>query len=135
MTLFSVISVFAPIRQLRPIRAPLRIVEHMPIKVFDPDRAAVQHHLVPDRAVLADRQRIAGIDMEDAAVLDIAAFADLDGGVVRPQDGAEPDARLALEANIADQDGRWGDPALTFRGKRRDSSRKREQLVMPWRSS
>ena len=59
------------------------------------DGAAVQHHLVADRAVLADRQRVAGIDMEDAAVLDIAAFADLDDVVVGPQDGAEPNAGLA----------------------------------------
>ena len=36
MTLFSVISVFAPIRQFRPIRAPFRIVEHMPTRVFEP---------------------------------------------------------------------------------------------------
>ena len=36
--------------------------------------------------------------MENAAVLDIAAFADLDDVVVGPQDGAEPNAGLARES-------------------------------------
>ena len=128
MTLFSVISVFAPIRQFRPIRAPLRIVEHMPIKGVRADGAAVQHHLVADRAVLADRERVAGIDMEDAAVLDIAAFADLDDVVVGPQDGAEPDAGFALEADVADQDGARRDPVIAFRRKVGSRLSKGEQL-------
>ena len=89
----------------------------MPIKVFVPDRAAVQHHLVTDRAVLADRERKPRIDVEHAAVLDIAAFADLDDVVIGPQDGAEPDAGLALEPDVADQDGTRRDPVLAFRRK------------------
>ena len=132
MTLFSVISVFAPIRQFRPIRAPLRMVEPIPIKVFVPDRAAVQHHLVADRAVLTDRERETRVDVEHAAVLDVAAFADLDGGIVRPHDRAEPDAGFALEADIADQDGSRGDPALTFRRQHGTRLSEREQLWHGW---
>jgi len=57
------------------------------------ERAAVQDHVVADRAILSDRQRKATIGVTGRIVLHIGIFADLDPLVVAAQYRAEPDAR------------------------------------------
>ena len=93
--MFSVMSALAPIRQLRPIRAPLRTVAPSRSGIRS-DSAAMQHRVMPDGAIVANRKRVTGIDVKDAVILNVASFADLDQLVVRPQHGAEPDTRFAL---------------------------------------
>src|SRR5215212_10119850 len=71
----------------------------------------MHHGLVSDGAIVAHRERVPGIDVEHAVVLNIAAFTDLDQFVVGPQHGAEPDAGVAFQADLPDQHSCWGNPA------------------------
>src|SRR5258706_2925788 len=78
------------------VAADLRAVEHDSLDADQravADRAAMQHHLVPDRDVLADVDREARVRMNDAAVLDVAAASEAHGLVVAAYHGALPDAR------------------------------------------
>src|SRR5262249_23573873 len=72
--------------------------------------AAVQHDVVADDAVIADRQREAGIGVQRRIVLDLRALAELDPLVVAAQHRAEPDAGIALEAHAADHARALRDP-------------------------
>ena len=67
-----------------------------------------------DRAVAPDRQGRADVGVKHAAVLDVGALAHLDGLIVAPEHGTEPDARVAFEPHSPDH-GRGGrDPILAF---------------------
>ena len=95
---------------VRPIRAPLSTTAWMPISEPSPTRAAVQHHLVADRHVVAQRQREAGVGVQHAAVLHVAARADRDPVVVAAQHRAVPDAGVFAERHAADHRRAVGDP-------------------------
>lgn len=69
------------------------------------DRAAVQHGLVADRDVGCNGERTAGIGMQYAGILHIAAGADCDGFIVTAQRGARPDAYFTAQRDGSD-DGR-----------------------------
>ena len=78
ITLFSVIGALAPIRQLRPIRAPFRIVAHIPISVFEP---MVQPCTMARCPMVQSSPTVSGypgVDMKHAIILHIAALPDLD---------------------------------------------------------
>ena len=81
------------------------------------DRAAVQDHVMADRAVPADRQREAAVGVAGRIVLHVGAFADLDPFIVAAQHRAEPDARRTQEANLADDDGGVGNEVVSVRGQ------------------
>src|SRR5688572_25136929 len=66
-------------------------------------RAAVQESHVADGGIAADEDGKPRIDVDDRAVLHVAAVADLDPVVVSAQDGVEPDTRLVPEAHAADE--------------------------------
>jgi hypothetical protein len=69
------------------------------------DGAAVQHHLVPDAHGVAERHRIARVDVQHRGVLDVAALADRDAVVLGADHDLEPDAHLVVQRDIADQRG------------------------------
>jgi hypothetical protein len=75
-------------------------------------RAAVQHHLVADCDVGAQRQRRAHVGVQHAAVLDVAALADGDPLVVAAQHGAVPDVGAGAELDAADDGRRFGHPGV-----------------------
>src|SRR5690606_28072382 len=75
----------------------------------------MQDRPVPDGAALPDHERIAGIGVEHAEILNVAARADPDLLIVAAQDSAEPDARLLLEHHTPDQLGAFGNPAEAVR--------------------
>mmetsp|Transcript_41616 Transcript_41616/g.97794 ORF Transcript_41616/g.97794 Transcript_41616/m.97794 type:complete len:294 (-) Transcript_41616:1168-2049(-) len=66
------------------------------------DGAAVQHDLVAHRHVLAQHQRKAVVGMQDRAILDVAAAADVQGRAVAAQHRVEPDAGVGLQGHAAD---------------------------------
>ncbi len=78
------------------------------------DPAAVQDHVVADRAVLADLERKAHVGVQRAELLDVRPRADDDRLVVAPQHRAEPYADVAPEPDVADQAGVGGDPVMTL---------------------
>ena len=61
------------------------------------DGAAVQRDHVGDRHAVADHQRIAGIGVQHAAVLDVRPRAHADRLVVAAQDAVPPDAGVVAE--------------------------------------
>ena len=67
------------------------------------DGAGVDHGHVADGDVGANREGETGVDVEDAAVLDVGAGADVDGGQVGADDGVVPDAGVVGDADIADE--------------------------------
>ena len=79
----SVTSARAPTRQFLPMRAWLRMTAPMPISEPSPIGAAVEHHQVADRDVVADGRRNALVGMDDAAVLHVRAPADARAGRCR----------------------------------------------------
>jgi hypothetical protein len=72
---------------------------------------------VPDGAIIADGEREAFFDMEHAVVLNVAAFSDFDHIIFGPQHGAEPDARIAFQADLPDQHSGQGNPEFSRLGK------------------
>jgi hypothetical protein len=78
------------------------------------DGAAVQRDLMADRHILADRQRLAHVGVQHAAVLDVAAAPDDDGLVVTPQHGSVPDAAVGLQADLPDDGGTVGHPGTAI---------------------
>src|SRR5215204_5357694 len=82
-----------------------------------PDDAAVQDGLVADGAVLADHHGEARIRVQDRAVLDVRARADVDKLVVAAQDGAEPDAGVLTEADPPHDLRARGDPPAARGGQ------------------
>lgn len=74
---------------------------------------AVDHHVVPDRYVVADLYgRFLIQRVEHRAVLDVDTVADSDGVHVAAQHGAEPDAALVAHCHVADYRGIVGDEAF-----------------------
>ena len=73
----------------------------------------MQHGHMADRAMVADGQGETGVCVEDAAVLDLRAFADGDDVVVTAHGGAEPDAGVLFQDHVADHGGK----ALIGEGK------------------
>ena len=65
----------------------------------------MQHGLVADGDVLAERERDARVGVQDRGVLDVAALADGDDVVVAAHHGVEPDARLVVQDHGADHGG------------------------------
>ena len=61
-----------------------------------------------------NRQRKSHIGMQDAAILHIAALADMDQLIIAAQHRAEPDAGLAVDPHLADQHGVGRDPTLAI---------------------
>ncbi|MGA2190503.1 MAG: hypothetical protein ABSH33_18435 [Steroidobacteraceae bacterium] len=66
------------------------------------DRASVQQRTMADRDVGGQFHRLAGVRVDDGAVLDIGAVADRDPIIVAAQHTIEPYARPDPEANVAD---------------------------------
>src|SRR2546430_10292068 len=69
------------------------------------DRAAVQHRLVADRDVFAEGERDARVGVQDRGVLDVGALGDGDDVAVAAYDRVEPDARLVVQNDRADDGG------------------------------
>jgi hypothetical protein len=112
ISLPSAISAPAPIRHPLPIT---RTVQHRRPHADQravADGAAMQHRLVPDGAIRADRQRIAHVGMEHAVLLHVRARADTDLLVVAAQRRAEPDRGARLQHHAADQVGVRRDPGI-----------------------
>ena len=63
----------------------------------------MDHGHVADGDVGADVQGQAGVHVQHAAVLDVGATADTDGGQVGADDGVVPDAGVVLDPHIADE--------------------------------
>ena len=101
----SVTSAPAPIRQLRPIFAPLRTIAWMPMRQPSPIVAAVHHGLMADRDVGSDGQRISGIRVQHAALLHVAVLADDDGLVVAAYRCVWPDVDARVHYDVADDRG------------------------------
>src|SRR5690606_33782743 len=77
--------------------------------------AAVEHDHMADGHAVADGQRLAGVGMQDAAVLDIGVPPDCDRIVVAPDRRAKPDAGARLENHVSyDGCGRC-DPVFALR--------------------
>ena len=124
MTLPSVISALAPIRQFLPIS---RMVEdgrpHADQRIVA-DRAAMQHGLVADGAVCADGQRRAHVGVQHAAILHVGVLAHRDQFIVAAQHRAEPDAGISRQPHLADdarhraQSSRRPPPAVRERCRR-----------------
>src|SRR5919106_1443022 len=81
------------------------------------DRAPVQHGEVADRHVRAYGQGKARVGVQDAAVLNVGAFAHGDQLVVATQHYAPPDARVPLEPDLADHRSARRDPELVAGGR------------------
>ena len=105
ISLPSVIRLPAPIRQLRPMRAPLRMMELYADQAAVADRASVQHHHVADGNVCANGEWRPVIGMQNRVVLHVAILAHFDGIIVAAQYGAEPYACVLLQDDIANHDG------------------------------
>src|SRR5579872_2975600 len=90
-----------------------RVVEHgapHPDEASVADGAAVHDRAMSDRHVRPDRRRAqARRDVDDGVVLDVGARPDLDERVVATQDGAEPDARVVGQMDVADDRARFRD--------------------------
>src|SRR5260370_18295237 len=71
------------------------------------DPAAVQDGPMPHTDPGADQAGQVAVDVNHRQVLDVALFADLDGGQVPPQHRAVPDARLAPKDHVPDERGIW----------------------------
>src|SRR5690606_11294218 len=69
------------------------------------DAAAMQHHAVADGNLVAHDHRHARIHMHDAAILHVAAGADVDPVVVAAQYRTEPDAGLVSQVHRTDHIG------------------------------
>src|SRR5262249_30886700 len=94
------------------VAADLHAVEHDRAHADEAvigDRTAVQDHRVADGAAGPDRERKADVGVQDAVLLNVRAFADLDPFVVAAQARAVPTAGVALEPYGADADGALGD--------------------------
>lgn len=72
--------------------------------------AAVDYGFVADDACFTDYRRVAGVGMEDCAVLDVGAGADAYGFGVAAQHGSVPDARFFTQTHLADYESAGGDP-------------------------
>ena len=59
-------------------------------------RATMDHGIVADRHILANGERVAGVDVTGDVVLDIGAFPNGDGFIVCPQHRIEPDTDIGL---------------------------------------
>lgn len=68
-------------------------------------RAAVNHGVVADRDILADGERVAGVNVTRDIVLDVGAFPDDDGFIVSPQHRIEPDAHVGVKRDVSDNFG------------------------------
>jgi hypothetical protein len=81
------------------------------------DRATVQDDVVTNRAVLPDRQRKTPIGVAGRIVLHVGVLTDLDPLVVAAEHRAEPYARLAVQAHLADDGGRLGNEIMAVSGE------------------
>ncbi len=66
----------------------------MPMSELFFNRTAVQHDLVTDGYVVADRQRKTGVSVQNAAILNIAALTHLNPFIVAAQYGIEPNTAV-----------------------------------------
>ena len=73
------------------------------------DGAGVENRAVSDGDEFADAHGEVLGEVDDAAVLDVGAFADFDVVDVAAEDGGGPDAAVRGEADVADDDGLGGD--------------------------
>src|SRR5262249_61014932 len=95
----------APARADQAVAADLHAVEHDRAHADQAvvgDRAAVQNHGMADGASCTDRERKADVGVQDAVLLNVRTFADLDPFVVAPQARPIPDAGVALEPHRPD---------------------------------
>src|SRR6266571_1678347 len=86
--------------------ADLRAVHHHAVDADEravADGAAVQHYLVSDADHAPELQRVARIDVQHGAVLDVAAGADGDLIIVRTDHDLEPHVLLCFEDHRADE--------------------------------
>src|SRR5438270_3411496 len=90
------------------------------------DAAAMQHHVMADDAIVADREGKPGISMKRGIVLDLRALAELDPFVVATQNRAEPHAGIALQAHAPDHGCALGNPVAAGGGKVRSQPIQRE---------
>src|SRR5262245_20259814 len=69
------------------------------------DHFAVQHRAVPDHHAFLNRLRAIGVRVLDAAVLEVNARHENDGGQVAPHHAIEPDVDARMEKNFPRHDG------------------------------
>ena len=80
--------------------------------------AAMQDARMPHRDFFTDDTRAARIQVDHGEILDVAAIAHLDVGIIAPQNAVEPHAHLLSQADVSNDPGTWGDPgAARNRGR------------------
>ena len=72
--------------------------------------AAMQDAGMPHCDVCSDDTRAARIQVDHGEILDVAAIAHLDVGIIAPQNAVEPHAHLLAQADVSNDPGTWGDP-------------------------
>src|SRR5688500_19856039 len=77
------------------------------------DLAPVHDRVVAEDASLANDRGVAGVGVEDAAVLDVGPGPDTDGLRVATQHGPVPDARFFTQVDFPDDEGSRCDPGRT----------------------
>lgn len=78
------------------------------------DGAAVQHGLMSDRNVIVYGQRAAGIDVQHAVFLDVAAAAYLDRSIIAADADVGPDTDPGLQRDIADNIGAFENKGIAI---------------------
>src|SRR4051794_18973510 len=75
--------------------------------------AAVQHDLMADGHVLAERESNSRIGMQHATVLDVRAVPDGNEVIVSPNHAVEPDAGIVLQHHGSNDRGVIRNPIIT----------------------
>jgi hypothetical protein len=96
-------------------------------------RAPVQYGCVAHGDVFADRHRVALIDVDDRAILHVAAVLDRDEIFIAADDRTRPYAHAVSESDLSDHSGVWSDECrLRYLRTIFAETENGHTLLLPW---
>jgi hypothetical protein len=107
----SVTSEPAPTKQFFPIFGAIQHHRTNANERLVTNGATMQHHLVPHGDMLSDGQWLAMVCMEHAAILNVTAFANVNGFGVASNHSPKPNAGVVGQHHIAHDLGTVGHPS------------------------